>query len=453
MDPASPAARAARILESCENRWILATGRARPLLDDIFSEERFRESIRVGSLDVERFGGEHFAARFSRADLASQSAAQLAYQNTASDAAHILFTSGSTGTPKGVVITHSNVRHFVEWAVEYFGTDPGDRMSGHPPLHFDLSTFDIFGTFAAGGELHLVPPELNLLPNKLAEFIREAELTQWFSVPSALAYMAKFDVVRMGDFPSLKRILWCGEVFPMPALIYWMKRVPHARFTNLYGPTEATIASSYYAVAECPRDEGAAVPIGQPCAGEELLVLGEDLRRLAPGQIGDLYIGGVGLSPGYWRDPAKTQEVFRRNPESEYPGDRIYRTGDLASVGEDGLVYFHGRADTQIKSRGYRIELGEIEAALAALSMLRESAVVATDTGSFTGATICCAYVSSAGGGASPVALRAELSKALPVYMLPTRWMEFDALPKNANGKVDRRGLREKFEEAKHEMA
>ena len=266
-----------------------------------------------------------------------------------------------------MVITHSNVASFVEWSTKYFGTSPSDRISRQPPLHFDLSTFDIYGTLSNGAQLYLVTPEQCLLPHKLAEFIRSSELTQWFSVPSLLNYMAGLDVVKENDFPSMKRLLWCGEPFPTPALIYWMKRLPHVSFTNLYGPTETTIASSYYRVPECPADNKQLIPIGTACEGEELLVLDDDLKPLAPGEVGQLYIGGVGLSPGYWRDPEKTRAVFLANPYSQNPNDRIYKTGDLASTGPDGLVYVHGRSDSQIKSRGYRIELGEIEKELTPL--------------------------------------------------------------------------------------
>jgi acyl-coenzyme A synthetase/AMP-(fatty) acid ligase len=336
----------------------------------------------------------------------------------------------------------------VEWATRYFSMTESDRISCHPPLHFDLATFDIFGAFSVGAQLHLVPPKL-LLPNKLAEFIRNAELTQWFSVPSVLNYMAKFDVVGDNDFPSLKRLLWCGEVFPTPALIYWMQRLPHVSFTNLYGPTETTIASSYYTVPSCPVDGTKPIPIGTPCRGEELIVLDGQMRPLPAGEVGELYIGGVGLSPGYWRNENATNSAFiARNGHG-----RIYRTGDLAKLGEDGLVRFVGRADTQIKSRGYRIELGEIEVAMNALQELKECAVVAIPTDGFENTLICCAYVAQDSTKVTPQEIRRKLNAVLPSYMLPSEWMTFASLPKNGNGKIDRRKLQDLFVAAAKEPA
>src|SRR4029077_19759409 len=144
-----------------------------------------------------------------------------------------------------------------------------------------------------------------------------------------------------------------------------MKHLPHVRFTNLYGPTEATIASSYYDVSACPQNPQEQIPIGRACGGEELLVLNDDLEPVPAGQTGNLFIGGSGLSPGYWRDPEKTAAAFLADPRnsatSEGSGtadrnERLYRTGNLAWEDESGCVYFIGRADTQIKSRGYRIE-------------------------------------------------------------------------------------------------
>jgi acyl-coenzyme A synthetase/AMP-(fatty) acid ligase len=254
--------------------------------------------------------------------------------------------------------------------------------------------------------------------------------------------MAQFDVVKQGDFPSLERLLWCGEALPTPTLIYWMQRLPHVVFTNLYGPTETTIASSYYTVPSCPESEKAEIPIGTPCDGEELLVLSDSLAPVPEGEIGDLYIRGVGLSPGYWRDPDKTASVFL-----DADGGRMYKTGDLARVGKDGLVYLLGRADSQIKSRGYRIELGEIESALHALGAVRECAVVAIPTEGFEGNAICCAYVDRSPGGIFPAELRDRLARLVPPYMLPANWMAVDALPLNGNGKVDRPLLRRWFQE------
>jgi amino acid adenylation domain-containing protein len=447
LDPASPADRLARIVESCECRWILAADPAGKLLDELLCHPRLCGSISIGWME-QRSQRTHLPGyEFSRRDLASYSSSPVDSQNSPNDPAHILFTSGSTGTPKGVVITHDNVIHFVEWAVKYFGIEPCDRISGHPPLHFDLSQFDIFGTFAAGAQLHLVPVELSLLPTKLAAFMRSSELTQWFSVPSVLNYMAKFDVVRVNDFPALKRVLWCGEVLPTPVLMYWMKRLPHVSFTNLYGPTETTIASSYYTVPNCPEDGRAPIPIGTACAGEELLVLDKSFKPAAPNAAGDLYVGGAGLSPGYWRDPEKTGVAFIPRPGGTEPTDRIYKTGDLARRDADGLVYYLGRTDSQVKSRGYRIELGEIEAALNALEILEECAVVAVPSDGFEGTTICCAYVVARHATVNEATLWRELRKLLPSYMMPVRWAALPYLPKNSTGKIDKPQLIRRFQE------
>jgi acyl-coenzyme A synthetase/AMP-(fatty) acid ligase len=242
-------------------------------------------------------------------------------------------------------------------------------------------------------------------------------------------------------------------VLPTPALIYWMARLPKVRFSNLYGPTEATIASSYYDVTSCPADPKAAIPIGTPCDGEKLLVLDEKLQPPPPREIGELYIAGAGLSPGYWRDPQKTAAAFIRDAHSSDPTARLYRTGDLAWQDEQGLVYFVGRADSQIKVRGYRIELGEIETALNSLGKLQESAVVAIPTDNFGGWMICCAYVLRSGDEVSPTALRDHLKKTIPSYMFPARWMAYEVLPKNANGKIDRPRLKENFAKAEADQS
>jgi amino acid adenylation domain-containing protein len=444
IDPASPAPRIAKIVDAADPRLVLAASAAVDVIDEIVAAGQV--GLRVGSLDAPAVVGEHFTAAFAPDDWRRLSLEPPRRRGAPDSMAHILFTSGSTGTPKGVVITHANVISFIEWAVPHFGMRASDRISGHPPLHFDLSTFDIYGAFAAGAELHLVPPELGVDPHRLAALIRDSELTQWFSVPSVLTYMAKFDAVAHNDFPTLVRLMWCGEVLPTAILVHWMRRLPHVRFTNLYGPTEATIASSHHTVRDSPTDPAQPIPIGVACANEELLVLDEARRGVQPGEIGEIFIAGAGLSPGYWRDDEKTRAAFLPDPRPGHEGGRIYRTGDLGRVDADGRVEFLGRADSQIKSRGYRIELGEIEAALSAIAEVRECAVVGVDTGGFEGTEICGAYAPVEGLTVERTYLRAELSKVLPSYMLPTRWREFARLPKNVNGKIDRRAIRERFQ-------
>jgi acyl-coenzyme A synthetase/AMP-(fatty) acid ligase len=173
--------------------------------------------------------------------------------------------------------------------------------------------------------------------------------------------------------------------------------------------------------------------------------LDEQLNPTQPGEAGDLYIAGAGLSPGYWKDPVKTAGVFRPSAHSSNLEDCIYKTGDLARVGKDGMVYLIGRSDSQIKSRGFRIELGEIETAMHAVPGIMDAAVVALESPESDITEICCAYVPSPASRIGPVPLKKNLAGVLPHYMIPARWMELESMPHNGNGKADRALLKEKF--------
>lgn len=439
LDPATPGARLEGILKKCMPCWLIAEQEYSRLV------ERLLARTSSASLTAFLWSGNTLARARGNTRLPSTLTDKNPppSQPSASDPAYIMFTSGSMGQPKGVIVGHDSVVHFIDWANAYFQLSAADRIPSHSPLHFDLSVWDVFGALASGAELHLFPSNLNLVPRLAASFIRESKLTQWFSVPSVLISMVKHGEITHGDFNDLRRLIWCGDVLPAQYLRYLMMRLPHVQFTNLYGPTETTVASAFHTLNAVPEDVRARIPIGSAIAGEQLLVLDSDLKQVGADTVGDLYIGGRGLSHGYLRDEEGTARAFRELPPDS--GTRWYRTGDLASVDCKGIFHFHGRSDRQIKSCGYRIELDEVAAAVSRLGGIMESAVVAVPTESIERLRICAAYVPDSGLELRPVVLKRELSMVLPAYMLPRRWLAVSSLPKNQNGKVDHRALEQRF--------
>ncbi|HEX7309087.1 amino acid adenylation domain-containing protein [Lentzea sp.] len=352
-----------------------------------------------------------------------------------SGVAYLLFTSGSTGEPKGVQLTHDGVAHFIRWARDHFGITAEDRLSCHLQMHFDGSLLDVYGALTCGAELHLVPASASLTPTALVEFLRSSRVTQLASVPSVLSAIARYDVLAQDDLPDLRRLIWGGEVFLPDDLAYWMRRLPHVSFTGVYGTTEATIASCFHTVTELPDEP---LPMGVAIPGEDLAVVDQDLVPLPVGEIGEVVIGGAGVTPGYWRSPERTTKAF-----FERDGRRYYRTGDLGRIGDDGLLRFHGRADRQVKISGYRVELDDLLTALHALPEVAAASVV-TAPGSRGELEICAAYV-AAGDGLTVPKLRTAVARRVPAYMVPRRWLALEALPVNANGKTDLVELRRRF--------
>jgi amino acid adenylation domain-containing protein len=438
LDLQSPPGRAAKVFQVCQPRVVLACGATGSLIAQLATAGEPLPPYAIGWLDAQPT---ELPTSFVLSEVQGQPSNPPTRRVQPDDCAYILFTSGTTGVPKGVMMRHSSILRFNEWAVQYFQVGPNDRLSGNFALNFDPSLFDVYGTLLAGATLYQVPPELHLLPVALAQFVRDKRLTFWWSVPAVLAYLAKFDAVRQGDFPSLTRVLWIGEVCPTPILRHLMRRLPQARFTNLYGPTETAIASTYHTLPALPETDADDVPIGEPCPGEHTLVLDEARAPLPLGEVGELNIGGVGLSPGYWGNPRETDNAFWQREDG-----RWYRTGDLVRTGRDGLLYFVGRKDSQVKVRGYRIELGDVEATANAIGLLSEACVVAARNAE--GVLICCAYVPQDKNSPTLETIRGELARRLPPYMLPSRWRAYAAIPRNANGKMDRPRLVRDFQDA-----
>lgn len=353
------------------------------------------------------------------------------------DLAYVLYTSGSTGTPKGVMLTHRNALAFVEWAVEATGVRAEDRVSSHAPLHFDLSVFDLFAACAAGACVVLVPTDVAKFPVSVRRLIEEQQITVWYSVPSILTMLALRGGLAPGALPSLRVVLFAGEVFPTKFLRQLMRLLPAATFWNLYGPTETNVCTAY-CVPELGEDDVTPIPIGAAVSDDETFVVTDDGRLASPGEVGVLHVRGASVMPGYWNDPDRTARVLQPSAWHAGTGAIAYRTGDLVRELPSGDYEFLGRVDDQVKSRGYRIELGDIEAALQAHPEVVEAAAVAV-ADELVGSRIV-AYATADRALDSRELLR-FCRQRLPGYMVPERVDVVDDLPKTSTGKLDRQSL------------
>jgi amino acid adenylation domain-containing protein len=357
-----------------------------------------------------------------------------------SDLAYILYTSGSTGIPKGVMLTHRNALTFVEWCAEQIGVASTDRLSNHAPLHFDLSVFDLYVAALGGATVVLVPEQAAYFGASLADLINEEHITVWYSVPSALRLLTKV-TPEPGAYPSLRTVVFAGEVYPTPSLRVLRRLIPSVDLWNLYGPTETNVCT-YFKVDDLPDDDRT-IPIGRGCENTDVFAVAPDGRLAGVGEEGELYVRGATVMKGYWGRPDKTVEVLIPNPLRDSPPDLVYRTGDLVRLRPDGNYDFLGRRDHQIKSRGYRIELGEIEAALAAHPALDESMAVAVPHEEW-GTAIVAWVTPRDGREVSPTEVRRHVAGRLPRYMVPAVVQVLDALPKTSTGKIDRPQLLER---------
>jgi pristinamycin I synthase-3/4 len=350
--------------------------------------------------------------------------------------AYVMYTSGSTGEPKGVMVRHASVVNYLAFLSEHCGLSPdsvGLQVSG---LSFDPSVRDIFGPLLNGGRLVIMPAGLHKDPRAYVDAIERHGVSKILSIiPRLLDSVLEAADGRPMD--SLDAVLTCGEPLHDATCNTFHRAVGNARLINQYGPTECTMVSTTFVVNAQEQGVGV-VPIGRPIANAQVYVLDEHLEPVPVGVVGELYIGGAGLSRGYLNRPGLTAQQFIANPFGA--GDRLYRSGDLVRYLSNGTLGFVGRRDAQVKVRGHRIEIGEIEAALLRHPEVAQVAVLAFEHAS--GDRRLVGYVAGMDTSAPRLnALKDWLKERLPEHMVPSTLVLLDRLPLTPNGKVDRRAL------------
>jgi amino acid adenylation domain-containing protein len=441
-----------RTFPPARTRFMLEASGCRALVADRESAQQLAE-ILTGKEEPlliilpEHGSAAEFAARWPQhkflfaADLIAGSRTLTPRPVAANSIAYLLFTSGSTGTPKGVMVSHSNVRHFVDSVVRRYSITERDRLSQTFDLTFDLSAFDMFVAWERGACLCCPSQKALIHPG---QFINEARLSVWFSVPSVGGFMQRLGMLKAGRYPSLRLSLFCGEPLSLELARQWALAAPNSTVENLYGPTELTIACTAFACRnlELLSDgELGLVPIGWPLPGMHAYIADESLCEVPPGAPGELLLGGPQVSLGYWHDAEKTAAAFVVPPGKN---EIYYRTGDRVRrpVGDEPLRYL-GRTDHQLKVLGHRVELGEVEAALRQAAGV-ESAVAIGWPFTASGPAGIVAFL--AGANLNAHAIREKLRRQLPVYAVPREIRVLPELPLNANGKIDRNALARSLE-------
>ncbi|HUI06173.1 MAG TPA: amino acid adenylation domain-containing protein [Verrucomicrobiae bacterium] len=357
-------------------------------------------------------------------------------RQTRTDLAYVIYTSGSTGLPKGVMIDHRGAVNTIVDMNRRFRVTSSDRVLAVSSLSFDLSVYDVFGMLAAGGAIVIPAAEDARDPAHWAELVRREGVTIWNSVPALMKLFVDYAAARPEMADNKLRMVWLsGDWIPLTLPDQIRALSPKAEVISLGGATEASIWSILFPIGKVDPAWNS-VPYGRAMVNQTFRVLDGALEPCPTWVTGRLYIGGIGLAKGYWRDPDKTAERFITHPRT---GERLYHTGDLGRWLPDGNIEFFGREDFQVKIQGFRVELEEIEAALLQHPGL--SAVVVMARGERQGDKRLVGYVVSRNGAPDPRALREFLLGKLPEYMVPPTFMVLDRLPLSSNGKVDRTAL------------
>ncbi|MGA6161991.1 amino acid adenylation domain-containing protein [Amycolatopsis magusensis] len=357
------------------------------------------------------------------------------------DLAYVIFTSGSTGKPKGAMVHRRGMVNHLLAKVEDLGLRATDIVVQNAPLTFDVSVWQMLAPLLVGAQVRVVDRATAADPDALFGLIPGEGVSVLEVVPSLLrAALDAWDIA--GDavaLPGLRWLVVTGEALPPDLSARWFARFPEIPLVNAYGPTECSDDVTHAVLRS--GEAGARVPIGRPVRNCRLYVLGDELRPVPVGAMGELYVGGLVVGRGYVNAPERTASVFVADPFGE-PGARMYRTGDRVVSRPDGSLEFVERRDFQVKIRGHRIELGEIESTLRSLPEVADAVVrVLTDP---AGTTRLAAYLTSAGTGAlDAAAVRSTLQQLLPDYMVPSAMFALDRLPLTEHGKVDRDALPE----------
>ncbi|WP_256757089.1 non-ribosomal peptide synthetase [Cohnella sp. WQ 127256] len=372
--------------------------------------------------------------------------ANLTLEVSPRDMAYMIYTSGSTGNPKGVMVEHSAIVNRLYWMQKQYAIGPGDVILHKTAFTFDVSVWELFWWSLAGATVCFLEPGGEKDPEKIVQAIGRHNVTTMHFVPSMLHLFLDYlerqpDLESIGTagMASLKQVFASGEALPIQQVKRFYELIQSrmeggAKLINLYGPTEAAIDVSYY---DCQSGEPAEViPIGKPIDNIQLYIVNSQMHLQPIGLPGELCIAGVGLARGYMERPELTAEKFIPNPF--VLGKRLYRTGDLARWLPDGNIEYRGRLDHQVKLRGYRIELGEIEAGLLQNKEIAEAVVLVKE--SLQGDKRLCAYLVSS-HELDVTAIRQQLSRVLPEYMIPSSYTQVEAMPLTASGKANRAAL------------
>lgn len=347
----------------------------------------------------------------------------------------IINTSGSTGTPKGVVLNHRSFIDFTEWAIDRLNIREDEIIGSLSPVVFDIYCFELCLLMAKSATILLIQDQMAAFPVTIIKLLSEQRATLLFWVPTIMVNIANMDLLSKYDLTSISKVFFAGEVFPTKQYNYWHNQLPGVTFTNLYGPIEITLDCTYFTI-DRELDDGEQIPIGFPCRNTDIILLNEENGEARPDEVAELCVRGTSLAMGYYNDPEKTSLAFIQNPLNKSYPEIIYRTGDLVLKNERGELIFKGRKDTQIKHLGYRIEMGEIEHILINSLKIIDNGCVVYD---YNRKELVLIYESVE--NISFAEIRKALSTVLPKYMIPGGFKKMDALPRNANGKIDRFAL------------